>query len=338
MTLVVARIDKRRIAIASDTLVTEHGKPLPYPRGVLKSCMLPGHICVSFCNSPELAARAFQAFRQCFPHGTIFSSVVSFFEESSRNTGNDYIISFSDFPKIIKIAEGKRAQTAARTLWIGDRDAYERFREYEARKRPFVERGRAINAALFADEIEGSPASDLYSVMRHVVADREISSIGGFVTVVSNRDPGFRFSVYSDMLYDWPTGVNEEYNYEMAERRDFNASGENLGYSVTQISSSYAGLNAVAFYFVRGKTLFVFWGNNDNGLADKCYPIRDIEPNDIKGQLDHMFREDWQWLVLVTSSRPTQVDFPSLHGGKSASGGAKLGMFVEANTLPKPIR
>ena len=32
------------------------------------------------------------------------------------------------------------------------------------------EQGRAVNAALFADEMTGSPASDLYSVMRNVVA------------------------------------------------------------------------------------------------------------------------------------------------------------------------
>jgi hypothetical protein len=286
-----------------------------------------------------MAADDFQQFVECYPLGTSSMQAIAFFEQSSRRTGNDYIIAFSDFPRIVKITNGKRIQSAARTLWIGDHDAYERFREYEARKLPFSEHGRAINAALFADEIEGSPASDLYSVMRHIVADARISSVGGFVTVLSNRDPGFRFSVYSDMLYDWPKEDHEEYTYDMNEPIDFSASGENLGYSVAQISSSYSGLNAVAFYFVRGKTLFLFWGDNNNGLANKCYPIRNIEANEIKRQLDHMFREDWRWLALVTSSRPSQVAALSgLHGGEPKARGAKFSVFVEANTLPKPPR
>jgi hypothetical protein len=47
---------------------------------------------------------------------------------------------------------GKRIRGIA-TQWIGDKDAYERFREYEAKQRCSTESGRAINAALFADEL-----------------------------------------------------------------------------------------------------------------------------------------------------------------------------------------
>jgi hypothetical protein len=39
MTLVVARIDGPRVAIASDTLLIEHDKPLPFQSGIVKSCM-----------------------------------------------------------------------------------------------------------------------------------------------------------------------------------------------------------------------------------------------------------------------------------------------------------
>jgi hypothetical protein len=55
----------------------------------------------------------------------------------------------------------------------------------------------------------GSPASDLYSVMRNVLLNRDVPSVGGFVTVLSNRDIGFRFSVYSDVLLDWPMEQDE---------------------------------------------------------------------------------------------------------------------------------
>jgi hypothetical protein len=38
---------------------------------------------------------------------------------------------------------------------------------------------------------------------------RSWPSVGGFVTVLSNRDIGFRFSVYSDVLLDWPMEQDE---------------------------------------------------------------------------------------------------------------------------------
>jgi hypothetical protein len=211
MTLVVARNDNGRIAIAADTLLTEHGRPLPFQKGTIKSCMLPGKICVSFCNSPDTVEVAFKKFCESYPNGTGFSDVVSFFENSSASTGNDYIIAFNSNPKLVKIVDGERVHSIAKTVWIGDHAAYERFREYEAKARNNIESGRAMNAVLFADEPTNSPASDLYSTMRHLIADRGIASVGGFVSVISNRDNGFRFSVYSDMLYDWPKGKPDEY-------------------------------------------------------------------------------------------------------------------------------
>jgi hypothetical protein len=78
---------------------------------------------------------------------------VSFFEQSSAKSGNDYLIAFSDNPRLVKIIDGKRVPSIATTAWIGDKAAYERFREYEAKQRPSVEHGRAMNAVLFADEL-----------------------------------------------------------------------------------------------------------------------------------------------------------------------------------------
>jgi hypothetical protein len=248
MTLVVARNDKGRLAIAADTLLTEHGSPLPFQRGTIKSCMLPGDICVSFSNSPVTAEIDFKTFSEKYPNGTGFADVVSFFEESSARTGNDYIIAFSDNPKIVKVADGKRVPSIAKTAWIGSQAAYERFREYEAKHRQNIEHGRAMNAVLFGDELTKSPASDLYSTMRNVIGDRKISSIGGFVSVISNRDNGFRFSVYSDMLFDWPKEKTEEYRLNIADSITLDASQENVGYSIAQISPGYIGINLVAFF------------------------------------------------------------------------------------------
>jgi hypothetical protein len=78
MTLAVARIVGHRLAVAADTLITEHDTPLPLSKGVIKSCMLPGDICVTFSNSPELAARDFERFSQSHPEGVRFSEALSF--------------------------------------------------------------------------------------------------------------------------------------------------------------------------------------------------------------------------------------------------------------------
>src|ERR1700722_10009763 len=103
MTLVVARIVGERIAIVSDTLLTRQGQPLPPQQGVIKSCMLPGDICVSFANSPDLAGRDFAIFAERFPDGAAFAEVIAFFERSSRATGNDYIVAFSRAPRLVRI-------------------------------------------------------------------------------------------------------------------------------------------------------------------------------------------------------------------------------------------
>src|SRR6201999_3687042 len=100
-----------------------------------------------------------------------FVETVQFFEASSAETENDYILAFASPPRLVKIANGKRINSVSPTVWIGDKLAYERFREYQSRSRPFPQHGRAINSVLFMDEAEGSPASDLYSTMRNVILD-----------------------------------------------------------------------------------------------------------------------------------------------------------------------
>lgn len=72
MTLVVARVSGRRVVVASDTQLTEHDVRLPIHKGVVKTYILPGGICVSFSNSPELAIADFQTFAMAYPEGTDF--------------------------------------------------------------------------------------------------------------------------------------------------------------------------------------------------------------------------------------------------------------------------
>lgn len=335
MTLVVGRIEGPRVAIVSDTLLTEHDKPLPFQDGTVKSCMLPGDICVSFANSPVTAERAFREFATAYPQGTGFANVVSFFEKSGNITGNDYLIVFSRPARLVRIIDGRRIGGLAKTVWIGDQGAYERFREYETRCVSKPDEGRAINAALFLDELKDSPASNLYSAMRGVVADHSVTSAGGFVSVISNRDNGFRFSVYSDMLYDWPRGQPESYRLELKDPINFESTDENQGYAVAQISPGFMGLNLVGFYFVKARKLFFFYGR-DNGLPNQCQVFQGVPAGEIHTVLNQFAGVDFRWLLTITSPRdggPHVKASPTIK-----EPGSQFAFFVDANTFPKPSK
>src|SRR5579862_8847361 len=125
MTLVVARNDNGRIAIAADTRLTQHDTALSLSNGIVKSCCLPGYLCVSFSGSPELAEKAFCAFAASFPEGTNFETTVTFFESSSASTNNDYIIAFGQPPRLVTVRNGRRTSGLSKTHWIGDKAAFE---------------------------------------------------------------------------------------------------------------------------------------------------------------------------------------------------------------------
>jgi hypothetical protein len=333
VTLVVARYEEGRIAIAADTLVSAQDVPLPLTSGVVKSCCLPGYICVSFSGSPELAEKSFVKFVELYPHGTNFDTTVAFFETSSATTDNDYIIAFGNSPKLVTIRDGRRTCGLSKTHWIGDKAAYEKFREYEHRTRDRYEHKRAVNAALFADEMAGSPASELHGVMRNVVQDRELSTVGGFVTVLSNRDIGFHYSVYSDVLLDWPKELADDRTLQLTDKFDLSGSGENDCFSVSQISPGYYNLNIVAFYLLKGKLLVVFCGVN-NGIANRCCAFRGVEPTQIASTLNEKLGFNFGALCIVMSSRENL----SHHAPRtSPEYGISLGLYCEANTMPKVI-
>ena len=134
--------------------------------------------------------------------------------------------------------------------------------------------------------------------MREVVADKNIPNVGGFVSVISNRRPGFCHSVYTDMLFNWPDGQHSDYAFNPKEQIDFGASGENYEYSTSQISTGYLGLNIVGFYLLRARKVFLFFGHNNN-LAAKCRVIDAVEPNDIAKRLSDSLGFDFLWLLAV---------------------------------------
>jgi hypothetical protein len=88
----------------------------------------------------------------------------------------------------------------------------------------------------------------------------------------------------------------------------------------------------VAFYFVKGKTLFFSHGDNQYGLARKCHVITDVEAGNLLEILKQII--DVNWLLMVTS--------PVTSGGnddaRTEGQGVRLSVFVNANTFPKPPR
>jgi hypothetical protein len=334
MTLVVGRIVGPRVAIVADTMLTKQDKPLPFQSGVVKSCMLQGDLCVSFSNSPDTAERAFKEFVAKYPNGASRAEVIKFFEQSSQATNNDYLVAFANPAGLVKIVHGKRINSISKTQWIGDRGAYSRFREYEARQHPRPEQGRAINAVLFADEMANCPASDLFSAMRNIVADRSIMSVGGFVSVISQRNDGFRFSAYSDMLYDWPKDKPQDYSLELTDQIAFTATDENASFAVAQVSPGFMNMNLVAFYFTSAKKLFFFYGK-DNGLANQCQVFRDVPATQIYKTLNAFVRFDLKWLLLVTSPQSANGQF-GMSGINTP--GNQFAFFCDANTFPKMPR
>ena len=331
MTLVVARCDKGRIAVAADTLLSAHDSPLSMNEGAVKSCCLPGYICVSFSGSPELAGKAFQDFAGSFPQGTNFETTVAFFESSSAAADNDYVIAFGRNPRLVTIRDGRRTSGLSKTHWIGDKDAYEKFRKCEHDGRRRYEHERAVNAAVFADEMSGSPASDLYSTMRTVVRDSELSTVGGFVTVLCNRDIGFRYSVYSDVLFDWPKELAPGELLQLTDKFNLGASGENDRFSISQISPGYYDINIVAFYVLKGKLLYVFHGTN-NGVANHCFVVPGVEPADIALTLNSKLGFDFRTLCLVMSGRK---EYPVSAPRTDPKHGIAMGLYCEVNTMPK---
>ena len=288
-------------------------------------------MCVSFSNSPDTAGCAFKEFAAKYPNGTGFAEVTGFFERSSKATGNDYLIAFANPARLIKIADGKRKDSVSKTQWIGDQKAYSRFREYEARQHPRPEQGRAVNAALFADEMANSPASDLFSAMRNVVANRSIMSVGGFVSVISNRDNGFRFSAYSDMLYDWPKDKSQDYSLELTDQIAFTATDENASFALAQVSPGFMNMNLVAFYFTKAKKLFFFYGK-DNGLANQCHVFRGVSAMKIYETLNAFMQFDLKWLLMVTSPQSASGPFDT---SGIQTPGIQLAFLCDANTFPK---
>lgn len=299
MTLVVGRIRRDSIAIVADTLLTEAGgKPLPLEKGVVKSVLVPGGLCVSFAGSPALAARDIWDFTTRYQNRWGFAEAVTHFEDSSRRRGVDYLLAFAQHPKLLKIVGGRRVDSISPTQWIGSKDAYEAFREREARARQRHFRGRALSGVLAANIGDNSAFDGLYETLREVIAERCCSTVGGFTSAVVRSGNGFIFPSFSDMLYDWPRGHDDAYDFQLSDRIDLSSSGENSEFSVAQFSTAYPDLSIVGFYFPHAGIAYVFMPPRTL-IADHCEVIRQASPERIVGCLNEIAGLGGSWRLFV---------------------------------------
>jgi hypothetical protein len=320
------------VSLVADTLILENGSPLPLAKGMVKTCSFPSGVCVGFAGSPELARRDLWRFSTLHPETVDFGDAVSYFEESSRRTENEYLLAFADTARIVKIARGKRQPAVSTTQWIGDKDAYEAFREHEAKVLPLPEHPRAVSAVVLWNELDGSPTSDLYSVMRNVVYGREVASVGGLVTVTSNDGGGFRSPTITDILYDWPASLPAGEDLEYSSKVTLTVDGENLGHSSNLFGTPYGGLNLHGFYFLAGRLAIVFHPATTH-LADKVLILRDVGPNEITAKLHEYFGADLGWQVLIASAENPSTDYV-LAEQSSRDEGMRLAFQVHCNTFP----
>ncbi len=125
-------------------------------------------------------------------------------------------------------------------------------------------------------------------------------SVGGLVTVLSNRDFGSRYSVYSDVLLDWPMELDEHQALQLTDKFDLQASGENDRYSVSQISPGYYNMNFVAFYLLKGRLLIAFY-EVEGGT--NCVTFHNLEPDQIVATLNEKFGFPINAMCFVLSAR-----------------------------------
>jgi hypothetical protein len=134
------------------------------------------------------------------------------------------------------------------------------------------------------------------------------------------------------MLYDWPVAQPEHYSLALTDKLSLQASGENAGFSVAQISPGFMGLNMVAFYYVKARKLFFFYGQ-DFGLPTQCRVFQDVPATRIHEVLNDFVQIDLRWLVTVTTPHNSG---PYRKDTGIPDPGLQIGFYVDANTFPNP--
>jgi hypothetical protein len=264
MTLAVCKIRGPNVFIFSDTRIDKQGLRLPPHQGVLKTTLLSPTAAISFCNSPELAIRDIREFGDQYRGTFTYREALNFFEHSSNETNNDYLLVLMNPLRVVKIARGNGKRVSHQD-WIGDYPAFCRFREYQTRSRPGADLWQMNVWENLNDKADDKTFSDVLALFQETLADPEISTAGDFYTIVTNVGSELKFIFLMHSYFDGlgPYPVNP-------------TSGENFDYRFSIIAPTNTGTNACAFYYPHSKHGYLFHSKSNREVADQCVVSRDV--------------------------------------------------------------
>jgi hypothetical protein len=221
--------------------------------------------CDSFSNSLELAARDIKTFSEKYQGAFTHSALIDFFEKSSDQTGSEYLLTLLGPLRVFKIAEGSASKTIAHQAWIGDYEAFRRFREYQSNKRKGLDIWEQLIWPSFGEDAATNNAfSKLVSDFKLTLGDPDILSAGDFYTVITNIGSEFRFLLSSQLYYD-----------SLGEFPITPKLGESFDYRFSVLVPKENGINACAFYYPHARSGHIFYSTRPYTVADLCTICRD---------------------------------------------------------------
>jgi hypothetical protein len=279
MTFVLCRILGPRIFILADTRVTKGNSPLPKAEGVIKTCFLSPDICVSFSQSPDSASDDIRKLASELPDSMSYRNVIDFFERSSAQTNNDYLVAFARTGRVAKIQGGIANKVLGSNAWIGDHEAFHRFRDYE-NGRARGQKSRFWDTMFFGTSPDASMDSERFARLlgfyEATIVDTDIESTGDFFTVTTNVHGIFKLMMISRLYFDGPSQIlDSRGNHVMT------ATGENLEYRFSSLAPKVAGTNAAGFYYPNAKMGYVFYSSCPIGVANRCKIYRDCSIDEL---------------------------------------------------------
>jgi hypothetical protein len=244
VTLVVARIVERHVAIVSDLRVTDPDEiRRGYPYGVLKAIVLAPDLCVAFAGSVDEALDAvtslpIPASSEAFPE--IAEALAARTRRGRRSA--EYLVASSNPPRLARIRDGIVEQS--RSTWIGDLAA---FNEYQrifldpARPRPTLPAGQLQPPEL---AVVGS----MSMAMGELVRSEAVPSVGESAILLRTTEASvFQYQTLA-MVQASPQSIPSGVRTTMR----FGSAAEG-GFAFSMLTPTEPGAAVIGIYFAQGR-------------------------------------------------------------------------------------
>lgn len=267
MTLITGRVEGEKIYILGDTQLTFHNqkKANPFVEGCLKQYLISDHLALGFAGVREHFEQVLPEFLNCQSGQEIVERAL---DAQSEGSNFDLLVGEVGYDKIRFVRDGVLSEREAG--YIGDSEAFNAFQTAyhdfsEAHLQ--AEMGRVQFQILKLPEpvTEGDIYSRLFSSLKKVIWDTNISGVGGLVVPLCTDDGRFQYLNYADVTSD-PLNI-ENFGDEPKSIEFGTAAGG--GYSVEfSDDTPYGGQGRnVGLYFLQGGFGVVF-PPNEQGLRN----------------------------------------------------------------------